>query len=231
MTDDAIRELFGQVPYWADQTIRLYDPVALYEDFITEAYWSSRASVNVAELRGMWLESAQAPSWREFLDGEKTAANLRLFRENPGYYTGLPERNPSMSFIRVNGRLYVEYDGRCRAVIAKFHLDSQSSPYLHNVELREYTVDFEFMGLYGELVKTSPARFKVNVAHALDHREDGPGWKRDYYRKLSAQVTDTRTGKSTVYDKFGLMETVAALKRKEHCLFGRIFWRIEGGIS
>ena len=54
MNDDAIRELFGQVPYWADNPIREYRPIEDYaQDFITESYWSCCASVNLGELRGM----------------------------------------------------------------------------------------------------------------------------------------------------------------------------------
>ena len=226
MNDIEMSELFGQVPYWASDGIREYKRVEDYaQDFITESYWSSHASVNLGELRGM----AQLPrchSWRQFIcsDG-RMLANLQAFRENPAYYTGLPERNPPMQFVRVNGRLYVEGDGRCRAAIARFYLYSQPCPYLHHVELHDYTVDFEFMRVYRAFVEKKPPWLQAEVAHLIDHREDGAGWKRDYYRQLSVHVTDTRSGLVSVHDKFSLADAVSALEHKTPSLFSRILRR------
>lgn len=227
MNDIEMSELFGQVPYWAGDGIREYQPVEDYaQDFITESYWSCRASVNLGELRGMAQIPGCCHSWRQLIcsDG-KMQANLKAFKENPAYYTGLPERNPSMSFVRVNGRLYVKGDGRCRAAIGKFYLYSQPCPYLHHVELHDYTVDFEFMRVYREFVEKKPPWFKAEVAHLIDHREDGVGWKHDYYQQLSVHVTDTRSGLSSVHDKFSLADAVPALERKTPSLFSRILRR------
>ena len=227
MSDGEVRELFGEVPYWAGDAIREYKPVEDYaQDFITESYWSCCASVNLGELRGM----AQLPdcghSWRQFIcSDQKMQANLKAFKENPAYYTGLPERNPSMYFVRVNGRLYVGGDGRYRATIGKFYLYSQPCPYLHHVELHDYSVDFEFMRVYREFVAKKPSWLKAEVAHLIDHREDGVGWKRDYYQQLTVHVTDTRSGLSSVHDKFSLAEAVSALEHKAPSLFSRILRR------
>ena len=85
MSDGEVRELFGEVPYWAGDAIREYKPVEDYaQDFITESYWSCCASVNLGELRGM----AQLPdcghSWRQFIcSDQKMQANLKAFKENP----------------------------------------------------------------------------------------------------------------------------------------------------
>ena len=227
MSDGEIRELFGEVPYWAGDAIREYKPVEDYaQDFITESYWSSSASVNLGELRGMTQRPEGCHSWRQLISSEgKMLANLKAFKENPSYYTGLPERDPSMQFVRVNGRLYVEGDGSHRAAIGKFYLHSQPYPYLHHVELHDYTVDFEFMRVYREFMKKKPAWFKTEVAHLIDHREDGVGWKRDYYQQLSVHVTDTRSGLSSVHDKFSLADAVSALERKTPSLFSRILRR------
>lgn len=229
MTDEAIRDLFGQVPFWADQTIGCYQPVAAYESFVTEAYWSCCASVNAGELRGM-AGLPRAMSWREFLGDRKNnrlTAALKLFRENPGYYSGCPaQRDPPLSFVRVNGRLYVGRDGRLRAAIARFYLYSRECPYLHTVTLHEYTVDFEFMRLYDAFVKSCPPYLRATVAHIPDHREDGSGWKRDYYQELSVHITDTRSGRTSVCDRFALAAAVARLERKasgKWRLYDRIF--------
>ena len=228
MNDIEMSELFGQVPYWAGDGIREYKPVEDYaQDFITESYWSSRASVNLGELSGMAQLPRCCHSWRQFIcsDG-KMQTNLKEFKENPAYYTGLPERDPSMQFVRVNGRLYVKGDGRCRAAIGKFYLYGQPCPYLHHVELHDYTVDFEFMRVYREFAEKKPPWLRAEVAHLIDYREDGVGWKRDYYQQLSVHVTDTRSGLASVHDKFSLADAVSALERKTPSLFSRIFRRV-----
>lgn len=53
MDDEKIRELFGEVSYFADQVIEKYEP--LTEDartFVTTSYWSSAASVNLEDVCG-----------------------------------------------------------------------------------------------------------------------------------------------------------------------------------
>ena len=81
------------------------------------------------------------------------------------------------------------------------------------------------MRVYREFMKKKPAWFKTEVAHLIDHREDGVGWKRDYYQQLSVHVTDTRSGLSSVHDKFSLADAVSALERKTPSLFSRILRR------
>ena len=53
MTDDAIRELFGQVPYFVDQKIEKYVPLdGIAQQFVATSYWSDQASVNLGDVCG-----------------------------------------------------------------------------------------------------------------------------------------------------------------------------------
>lgn len=168
-----------------------------------------------------WMNAEPASPDHPYLTRKGVAAyNLRQDKHG-----NLPERNPPMQFVRVNGRLYVEGDGRCRAAIARFYLYSQPCPYLHHVELHDYTVDFEFMRVYRAFVEKKPPWLQAEVAHLIDHREDGAGWKRDYYRQISVHVTDTRSGLVSVHDKFSLADAVSALEHKTPSLFSRILRR------
>ena len=53
MNDDAIRELFGQVPYFVDQIIEKYEPLdEIVRQFINSSYWSDQASINIIDVYG-----------------------------------------------------------------------------------------------------------------------------------------------------------------------------------
>ncbi len=98
MNDDAIRELFGQVPYWADNPIREYRPIEDYaQDFITESYWSSSASVNLGELRGMTQRPEGCHSWRQLISSEGKWSRREKVG-SPGSYPAV--RSCGVSFWR-----------------------------------------------------------------------------------------------------------------------------------
>ena len=68
MNDDAIKKLFGQVPYFADQVIERFAPLA--DDaskFVVSSYWSDQASVNLGDVCGTMHPDYAGLTWREFL--------------------------------------------------------------------------------------------------------------------------------------------------------------------
>lgn len=54
--------------------------------------------------------------------------NLPLLDKNPGYYLEDRRKAPTMSFIKLDGKLYVDGDGNHRTCIAKFFFYYQGEP-------------------------------------------------------------------------------------------------------
>ena len=191
MTDEQIRELFGVVPHFADQTIEKYAPDLEYVWFVTSSFWSPRASLNILEVCGTMHPDYAGLTWRKFLAvGRRMDGNLRAFRENPKYYTESPIRCPNMIFHKIDGRTYVTEDGNHRTAIGKFYLYALEQPYIHNVMLTEDVVDWSFMKLYRQLKEIRP-NWLLSVTRETTSRDDGPSWKRDFYDlKLRCSVRD-----------------------------------------
>ncbi|HBT96761.1 MAG TPA: hypothetical protein DEB25_03520 [Desulfobulbaceae bacterium] len=187
MDDGQLKELFGEVPYWADQVIEKHQP--LPEDareFITTSYWSGKASVNLQDVCGTMHPDYAGLTWREFLDkGRRMAGNLADFKRNPAYYTDESiQRLPSMHFHRLDGKTFVTEDGNHRTCIGRFYLyglHGHDCPYIHRVTLTDEVLDWEFVALYRHLLDKAPIDWRITPGREVIRREDGPGWKRDFF--------------------------------------------------
>lgn len=199
MTNKEIEELFGQVPYFADQVIEKAMPHQLQEDFVVKKTWYTYGSVNLLQVRGTLHPDYAGMTWRELLqNGRRMSGNLKLFRENPTYYTELQDRLPGMQFLFINGIGYVSEDGNHRTCIGKFFLAGQNSPFLHGVRFSEYVWDMHILKLFKSIQN------KLATLHLEHHcqvttekkevcRDDGDGWASHHYEIQIRLTNGTHT--------------------------------------
>ena len=194
------------------------------EMFTEEYYWCGMESINVFEVRGTRHPDYQGLSWVEFLrQGKRMHANLSLFEKNPDYYLIDRKKEPSMSYIKLDGKLYVDSDGNHRTCIAKFFFYYTGRTHLHGVELREVRVDKYTYGLFKELrdyIRDSKLSYlEVEPLQRKLKRVDGPGWMREYF-ELGIRVRDRRKNKdlelkgSQIIGFFKSIEGRDSLKRR-----------------
>ena len=195
MNDDAIKKLFGQVPYFADQVIERFEPLTdEASKFVVSSYWSDQGSVNLGDVCGTMHPDYAGLTWREFLTkGRRMAGNLAAFGENPSYYTDSTiNRQPTIYFHRLDGKTFIMEEGNHRTCIGKFYLYGRDCPYIHRVHLTETVVDWHLLDLYNRLLAVCPNDWQVTVTSETVRREDGPGWKRDWFAcDISVSVDDS----------------------------------------
>lgn len=214
MTDDAIRELFGQVPYFVDQKIEKYVPLdGIAQQFVATSYWSDQASVNLGDVCGTMHPDYGGMTWRGFLSkGRRMAGNLGAFRRNPGYYTDAEaSRLPSMHFLRRDGKTFVGEDGNHRTCIGKCHLYSTGHAYIHRVCLAENVVDWLFYDLFLRLSVVKGASWRIAAHREGVRREDGPGWNRDFY-ETRIHISDCARQTQWSWDRMQLAEHLPELE-------------------
>lgn len=214
MNDDGIKKLFGQVPHFADQVIESFQPLSDdARQFVVSSYWSDRASVNLGDVCGTMHPDYSGMTWREFLaNGRRMDSNLAAFGHNPDYYTDATrDRRPTMYFHRIDGKTFVMEDGNHRTCIGKFYFYGLDCPYIHRVHLIESVVDWAFLDLYRRLLVVCPASSQVTVTRETVRRDDGPGWKRDWFA-TTVRVADTKNNVSTARDYESLKEDLPAME-------------------
>lgn len=182
MTDAEIAELFGQVPYFMDETIQPFRPEAEKWQFRSMLSWASEASVNIMRVTGTQHPDYAGLTWRDFLDkGRRMEGNLRAFRKNPAYYTDIVRRLPGMSLIFVDGKGFVAEDGNHRTCIGRCFLYGKESPYMHGVHLTEQQTDLRMMALHARLREKLPGFCTATPLAMEVERSDGPGWASHFF--------------------------------------------------
>jgi len=193
------------------------------ENFAEQFYWCGSDCINVFEVAGRIVRYLEPPykefSWGEFLEkGSKIRENIELLSRNPGYYFDLEKKKPSMSFIRFDGKLYVDNDGLHRTCIARFLFYYHGITHLHGVELREYEVNKYTYRLFLQLknyirdnklihLEVLPLRRKLK-------RIDGPGWMREYFH-VGIRVIDRRADRELELGEESIFEFLCDLVGKK----------------
>lgn len=194
MTDEEIKDLFGQVPYFIDEKILSYEQEKDKLLFTRMRSWTFMASVNVFCVIGTQLNRYAGLSWRKFLsEGPRMNENLKKFRYNPRYYIDKPfyTRIPTMDYCIIDGKGYVMDDGNHRTCIARCFLYGQDSPFLHGVTLSEQLTDLRMMALYKFLEEKLPVYCKITPVQIEVARDDGPGWTTHHY-EISMHIENGR---------------------------------------
>lgn len=168
--------------------------------FVLEEYLCGGESVNVFEVVGTSDPGYQGMSWLTLLKrGEKMRLNLPLLDLNPDYYLETRGKKPAMSFIKLDGKLYIDKDGNHRTCIAKFFFYYQGRTHLHGVDLVEYRIDRKMLYLCSEIEKSLEEKglthLRVDPYQKILGREDTAGWKRAYF-EVGLSVTHRGTSQS-----------------------------------
>jgi hypothetical protein len=157
----------------------------LPRDFISEEYWEDNAIIPVSKIIGTQHPDYIGLTWEELLHkGKRMYINLPLAEENPGYYYSDEKKLPTMSFNKYRDLYYVSGDGNHRSAIAKFLFHFSGETHLSGVTFYEYKVN-DIGNMLNERLKDVIAKkalsLKVNTLRTATSREDGAGWKRDYF--------------------------------------------------
>jgi len=203
------------------------------EKFATYHYWSSCESVNVFQVIGTAHPDYAGYSWIDMLKiGKRMLLNLRLLKENPGYYFETSRKKPDMHYTRVNERLYISGEGNHRTSIAKVLFYFTGDQVLHGIVYDEYAIDFEARELLKAAKKTLLSEgypVDVEVRRKNVRREDTAGWKRDYY-ELFFVVKNYRYHRERIIKKAELRKLIEEATRKRNFIT-RLFSTGKGPFS
>jgi hypothetical protein len=123
--------------------------------FVVEEKTYPYGKISPLEVVGTYHPDYQGLTWEEFLyKGKRMKLNFDLLKHNPDYYFSDEIKLPLMSFIRINGRLFVRDDGNHRTAIARllFTLIGEPERPLQGVLLVEIRIDTSLYEEYKKFV-------------------------------------------------------------------------------
>jgi len=169
------------------------------EPFVVHHYWSNSDSVNVFLVSGtVHPDYNNGISWIDLiLYGKRMPLNLRLLKENPGYYFEIRKKEPVMHYVKVNDDVFVGRDGNHKTAIAKVLFYYTGHTVLHGIEFEEYRIDFELKRKFEnlkELLLRKISYVEAKVLRNCVKREDAQGWKKDYF-EISVELINHRNGR------------------------------------
>jgi hypothetical protein len=123
--------------------------------FVVEEKTYPYGKISPLEVVGTYHPDYQGLTWEEFLyKGKRMKLNFDLLKHNPDYYFSDEMKLPLMSFIRINGKLFVRDDGNHRTAIARllFALTGEPERLLQGVLLVEIRIDIPLYEEYKRFV-------------------------------------------------------------------------------
>lgn len=185
-------------PSWANDVIQSF-PEARYRrllPYVMSQAWQDAGDINVFSVIGTRHPDYIGLTWLEFLGrGKRMPLNHRLWGQNPGYYTADAPKQPSMSYISLDGTdWYVDGDGNHRTAIARFDFAEACRTQLHGVTLFDYRFDELFADTL-EMAKSVLMERRLGALRHENHatsRVDASGWKLDRYINSAYLMTNDR---------------------------------------
>lgn len=164
-----LKKALWLTPEFAFRKIEVFDRV-LFEkmkEFAFEESWRPNQSINISDVVGTTDLSYEGKTWMELLrSGGRMPENLSLAETNPDYYHGVKKKAPKMSYIKTDGKLYIDKDGHHRSCIAKFLFYFAIRTHLHGVELREYQIAKDiyrrYSGIRDLLIEKGLAHIRIS---------------------------------------------------------------------
>jgi len=152
----------------------------LIDLFCIEMEWRDYSAVELDSVIGSLHPNYQGYTWGWLLRyGKRMGKNLELLVRNPAYYFSSEKKLPSMSYLNLEGKYYVYYDGNHRTCIAKFLFPLLNRENVFSgVEVYRKDLDFN---AYRAWKKLGGPEGKVLVEKKKISREDGSGWMREEY--------------------------------------------------
>ncbi len=195
-----LERIFKNTPHFSNDLIEPFneEEFETIKRFSAEEYWCGNESINIFNVSGTRHPDYQGKSWLWFLqNGKRMRLNLTLFEQNPGYYLGEARKEPAMSYVRVDGKLYVDHDGNHRTCIARFFYFEKGLTHLRGVEVREYRVDGHAMATF-EAIRRALDVKKITHIHMESFREkadreDSAGWMKERF-EIGARLRNVRSG-------------------------------------
>lgn len=194
MNNEHIQNYFGSVPYFADTAIESMNQETYKQPFTRLFGWCTEGAVNIQRVVGTMHPDYAGMTWRELLrKGRRMDANLKHFHDNPGYYTNVVHRRPSMHIVFIDGKGYVGEDGNHRTCIGRFYLYPQQTPFMYGIRMSEQFTDMRLLALYERLSRLLPPQCTVAPCSQEIRREDGDGWAEHEYA-LTLRLENRRRG-------------------------------------
>ncbi len=185
------------------------------QDFIIEEEWQGQTSIDVEQIVGTRHLDYIGMTWLEFLHkGKRMALNHALFEQTPEYYLSGDKKLPTMSYLEVDGKLYIDDDGNHRSCIAKFYFSELGRNSLEGVEVRKVRIGRDDARSYLFLQETLLRHPHLVLTKERRHvsRDDGPGWKKDHYL-TQVTIRNTKTGKQLTMKPNDLWEVLNLLDK------------------
>lgn len=210
---DATPEILGrEIRKWDSQSFMELQP------FVRQHYWHGNASINVFRVVGTKHPDYAGMSWLELLEkGKRMPINLRLHKENPGYYADVQNKQPTMYYLSLDGgELYVGADGNHRTCIAKADFFLTGRNVLHGVTVDDYRIDWKLKSLHDEirkLVVDEKLPFTVEVRTEAVSRDDSHGWMLERY-KPRIKVIETNSREEYLLDSSEAGQFIERLKKR-----------------
>ncbi|RMG03681.1 MAG: hypothetical protein D6726_05055 [Nitrospirae bacterium] len=199
------RRAMSERPEFSLRAIEKFDEDEFRElkEFASEEYWCEEDSINVFDVVGTRHPDYQGLTWLEFLDqGKRMELNLSLYEHNPGYYLNDTKKLPTMSYLKLDGKTFVDGDGNHRTCIAKFFFYYLRRTNLHGVTIREYITDRYTYRIYREirdmLERKGLYHIEVLPFREKTAREDTAGWMREYF-KVGLRAINRRNSEERIF--------------------------------
>ena len=214
-------EKFG-LPEFATQKIERFAEREFSEElipFCSEYYWCNSESINVFDIVGTVHPKYCGLTWSEFINsGKRMKLNISLLESNSIYYRENEIKKPTMYYIELDGKLYVDADGNHRSALAKFYFAySGLNPILHGVDVKKYTIDYILKDVIDEansrLSEMGYNYVQVSTKREKISRDDTAGWMREKF-VLPIVMKNVITGKEVEINKNELKDSLKKLRKK-----------------
>jgi hypothetical protein len=188
MTYKLVEDIQSLGPEILNRRIEKWDHMVFMElqPFIKEHHWHGNASINVFRVIGTKHPDYVGMTWIELLQkGKRMKLNLGLHENNPQYYYGTENKEPTMYYLSLDGcDLYIGADGNHRTCIAKADFFLANRNILHGVVIDDYKIDWELKKAYDRIVNLLNDKrlpFVVEPHTTNVSRDDSHGWMVERY--------------------------------------------------
>jgi len=163
--------------------------------------WKDRAKVDLFEVEGTGHPDYQGLTWIDMLlKGKRMPHNLMMLRTNPDYYFTGQVLEPGITYVRINDKLYVHYDGNHRTAIAKVLFYFLGKTDFGLVTYHKYFVRLDLkekVEQIRKLLESISVALHFSVQRKITARLDAPGWMKEI-AEFSFTVENKRTAKKLV---------------------------------
>ena len=172
-----------------------------WQPYVSVHCWKDKSMADLFEIEGTGHPDYQGLSWIDMLiKGKRMPHNLMMLRTNPDYYFKGDVLEPRITYVRINDKLYVHYDGNHRTAIAKVLFYFLGKTELGLVTYHKYFVRYDLkdkVEQIREVLESISIALSFSVQRKINARLDVPGWMKEI-AEFSFVVENKRTAKKLV---------------------------------